>query len=372
MNGTPGPGGLRIIRPGPFATLRDGGRFGLRDRGVPPGGAFDLGSLRLATTLAGDPPRGGSGMGTGTGIEAPIPPALETTFGASAFEAESRLILGIAGGPAPGRVESATGRPKRRLPGGPVRIALEAGDRLILDPMPRGARVYLATPGGWAVDSTRAALSDETPIPAGTLLRPAAASNADAESGRGRGRLPDFAWLAPPDDSAFDFEAEPIPLMPGPDARSGGSRPGRESWGKGEGEGGWIPPACVVDARSNRRGLRLIPAGPLPECWRAREDRARGSTPVAPGALQWTGSEFLLLGPACGTLGGYPHVGQAPRRALDRLGQARPGDRIAFRAIDAEEGRRLDREAREAERRRLTRIALGLEASELRPGGGGL
>lgn len=46
---------LRIIEPGPLATVQDAGRFGFRDRGVPVCGAMDRQALRLGNLLAGNP-----------------------------------------------------------------------------------------------------------------------------------------------------------------------------------------------------------------------------------------------------------------------------------------------------------------------------
>ncbi|MGC9197141.1 MAG: biotin-dependent carboxyltransferase family protein, partial [Syntrophobacteraceae bacterium] len=45
---------IRIIEPGPLATVQDQGRFGFRDRGVPVCGAMDGQALRLANLLAGN------------------------------------------------------------------------------------------------------------------------------------------------------------------------------------------------------------------------------------------------------------------------------------------------------------------------------
>ncbi len=68
----------------------------------------------------------------------------------------------------------------------------------------------------------------------------------------------------------------------------------------------------------------------------------RVSMPVAPGAIQLAGGQLIVLGVACGTMGGYPHVAHVASADLDRLGQARPGDLIRFRSITLDEARRLD------------------------------
>lgn len=63
----------------------------------------------------------------------------------------------------------------------------------------------------------------------------------------------------------------------------------------------------------------------------------RLSSPVAPGAIQVAGGQLIVLGVACGTLGGYPHVAHVISADLDRLGQLKPGDTIAFRRVTLED-----------------------------------
>ena len=79
----------------------------------------------------------------------------------------------------------------------------------------------------------------------------------------------------------------------------------------------------------------------------------RLSTPVAPGAIQVAGGQLIVLGVACGTMGGYPHIAHVISADLDRLGQLKPGDLLQFRRVTLEEARRLDRETR-IQRRSLT------------------
>jgi allophanate hydrolase subunit 2 len=67
----------------------------------------------------------------------------------------------------------------------------------------------------------------------------------------------------------------------------------------------------------------------------------RLSTPVTPGAIQVAGGKLIVLGVACGTMGGYPHVGHVIAPDLSRLAQARPGDRIRFSWIDVTDARAL-------------------------------
>ena len=111
---------------------------------------------------------------------------------------------------------------------------------------------------------------------------------------------------------------EPIRVVDGPDAPPGFDW---EAW-----EAGTFP----VGRQSDRMGLRLDgdvpPVPPSPD---------RISTPVAPGAIQVAGGRAMILGVACGTMGGYPHVAHVITADLDRIGQARPGDVLRFRRIES-------------------------------------
>jgi len=72
---------------------------------------------------------------------------------------------------------------------------------------------------------------------------------------------------------------------------------------------------------------------------------------------------FLLLGVACGTIGGYPHVAHVISADLDRVGQLRSGDTIELRRIDLDEARRIDEAERKlrSERLQCVRVLAGDE-----------
>ncbi len=110
-----------------------------------------------------------------------------------------------------------------------------------------------------------------------------------------------------------------------------------------------------VGALSDRVGVRLEGSVPRPNADLAHQRR---SAPVAPGAIQSTPDGLILLGPASGTMGGYPHVAQVISADLDRLGQLRPGDEVRFVHLDLSEARRLDRARTRFLRARDARVAL--------------
>ena len=105
----------------------------------------------------------------------------------------------------------------------------------------------------------------------------------------------------------------------------------------------WSVRRFRVGSQSNRMGLRLqgdpVSVTSPPE---------RLSTPVAPGAIQVAGGQLIVLGVACGTMGGYPHVAHVVSVDLDRLGQLKPGDVVQFRRVSLEQAHRLDQDNRVA------------------------
>jgi allophanate hydrolase subunit 2 len=88
--------------------------------------------------------------------------------------------------------------------------------------------------------------------------------------------------------------------------------------------------------RMNRLGIRL---DAIPELAHSIE---RPSEPQCVGSIQITPDGTpILIGPDGPTLGGYPKVGAVISADLDRLGQVRPGDDLAFEPVTLEDARRL-------------------------------
>jgi allophanate hydrolase subunit 2 len=111
-----------------------------------------------------------------------------------------------------------------------------------------------------------------------------------------------------------------------------------------------------VGTRSDRMGLRLE-GDPVPFDTTAE----RLSAPTAPGAVQVAGGQLIILGIACGTMGGYSHVAHVISADLDRLGQLKPGDEIGFRRVSLEAARQCDSAARQARKRFLTRVVIAVQ-----------
>ena len=279
---------LRAIAPGPATTVQDGGRVGFRAFGVPVSGPFDRISAAVANALVGNT--------VGAAV-------LELNGFGGVYEAESEIAIGLAGAAMAAKIERRDGTGRQLII--PCATMLRTGDRLILGAAIEGFRLYIAAAGGWLTPEVLGSRSFERPIVAGDVLPARLSRTAELRTDLGR---------IVPDDS-------PIRYLNGPDALE--HRTYR------------------VAHESDRMGLRL-------EGERIAMDSPadRLSTPVAPGAIQLAGGQPIVLGPACGTMGGYPHVGSVLSADLDRLAQARPGSLVRFRRVAIEDAWRIDAEYR--------------------------
>jgi antagonist of KipI len=288
---TQGRPAFRVVAPGLFTTVQGACRYGLGSSGIPPGGAMDLRSLARANTLLGN--EGDA-------------PALEIALVGPELEALAAIDVAIAGADFETELD---GRP---APAGVFRIS--AGSRLRFRTARRGARAYLAVPGGF-VETSRPGESSRR-IEAGEEL----ASLSAPSSAR---RVGDRGGLA----SAGEIL---LRVIPGPQSHH-------------------FPPAAMdrflsipwrVSSVSDRRGLRLEGERLLHA--RAPEIPPEGSVP---GSIQVPGSGApIVLGPDGPVTGGYPKIATVIETDLALLGQAAPGDFLRFRAVTLEQADQALRE----------------------------
>jgi biotin-dependent carboxylase-like uncharacterized protein len=303
--------GLIVIEPGLSTTIQDSGRPGYREWGVAPGGAFDRGSADLANALVGNP------------LTCAV---LELTLTGGVYQAVRPLALAMAGAPMEAKLVGPDAS-EHVLPV-PLSWSLHEGDRLILGRAREGARTYLAVRGGWQTRLRLGSRSTDQRVRAGDFL--------PAESGVIPTRRPGEPGWEPP-------SAKPFRIIDGPD--------GPTDWGFDEAF--WTKRRFRIGPGSNRMGLRLE-GDPMT----VATEPERLSAPTAPGAVQVTGGQLIVLGVDCGTMGGYPHVAHLISADLDRLGQLKPGDEIVFRRVTLEDARHEDRKARQARKTFLTRISI--------------
>jgi biotin-dependent carboxylase-like uncharacterized protein len=299
---------LRVIDPGFWTTVQDPGRFGYREFGVPVGGAFDRSSAALANALLGN---------------SPAAAVLEMTFRGGVYEVSEPLGIALAGASMEVAVVAAADRSwTLELP---LCRTLRPGERLVMGRTESGLRTYLAVCGGIQSPLRLGSRSDEQPLQRGQLLPTGAGTVASRR-------------LSNPETTCHP--GVPIRVLDGPEADR------------------LLDPSILeaaefrVSSQSDRMGIRLegpkVATCPEPE---------RLSGPVAPGAIQAAGSQLILLGVACGTMGGYPHVAHVISADFDRVAQLRPGDSVRFKRVSLSQARDLDRAARTRLSASLLRIA---------------
>ena len=146
--------GLRIVAPGPNATIQDLGRPGW-SAGVGVSGAADTDSLRLANRLVGNDDDAAG---------------IECVLGGLHLLALAPVTVAVTGAPAPITVDGTSVAHSSVL-------RLQAGEQLRLGLAPAGMRVYVGVRGGVAVDPVLGSRSRDTmaglgpdPLQAGTEL----------------------------------------------------------------------------------------------------------------------------------------------------------------------------------------------------------
>ncbi|MEV6656680.1 biotin-dependent carboxyltransferase family protein [Nocardia fluminea] len=277
-----------IERVGPLATVQDLGRRGWFDSGVGQSGAADRGSLRLANRLVGNPEDFA---------------AIEALLGGLALRADGHLTVAVTGAPAPATVD---GTPV----GHASVLELDEGQVLRLGLANSGLRTYVAVRGGIDVAKVLGSRSRDTlsgigpePLAVGTQLP-----------------------VGPAPRTLPTVEFAPVPLPP--EVLTVRARPGpRADWFTDPDQlfrGSW-----TVSADTDRVGARLDRAeGPPLVRSIGRELPSEG---VALGSVQVppSGQPVVFLADHPIT-GGYPVIAVVLDADVDRVAQARPGDRLLF------------------------------------------
>lgn len=284
---------LRVIAPGPFATIQDLGRPGLAHLGVPRSGAADRRSMALANRLVGNT----EGAAT-----------IESTMGGLVVVADTTILVAVSGAQAAISVD-----------GTPVglgsAVRLPAGAQLRIETPTWGCRNYLGVRGG----------IDVSPVLGSRCT--------DSLSGLGPDPLSAGTLLDVGDDADHWPTTSVAPLNTDRPAVSAlrtvaGPRPGRLRAPEDLFIGEW-----EVTADSNRVGARLrrlagsgaplLAHRPDPANLRS-EGIAHGSVQVPPAGAPVV---FLADHPVTG---GYPVVAVLTADALDLAGQLVAGMWVRF------------------------------------------
>ncbi|HVK24171.1 MAG TPA: biotin-dependent carboxyltransferase family protein [Actinokineospora sp.] len=280
---------VTVVATGPLALIEDLGRPGNAHLGVPPSGALDQPSLRLANRLVGNH-EGAAGI--------------ESVLGGLALRAEVSCTVAVTGPSVPVTVAG-------RGCDSHTPLHVGAGEIVAIGSPRAGLRCYVAVSGGFAVPVRLGSRSTDVLSGIGAPLKVGDVLPLGVPAG------PPMGEDAVPPPSPADQLTIPIRLGP------------REDW--------FADPVAqfarltwAVSPESNRVGLRLLgePLARVPE-FAGRELASEG---VVTGAVQVPASGrpviFLADHP---TTGGYPVIGVVDR--LAELAQARPGTRIRFRVV---------------------------------------
>jgi biotin-dependent carboxylase-like uncharacterized protein len=300
---------LNIHDPGPQTTVQDAGRFGQGRYGIPPSGPIDRVAFVLANRLVGN--------ADGTA-------ALEFTLLGPRLTTDRACAVAVTGADAPVTVNDAPAPAWTTL-------TLAPGDVLKVGAARRGVRGYIAAAGGIAVPPALGSCA--------TYLR---------------GRLGGVHGRALKRDDVLPVGNTPVPRQRQVPERA------RPSWDDdtpvrvvlgpqddrftADGIAAFLGSAYEVLPQSDRMSARLNGA---------RIAHVRGhdivSDGIALGAVQvpGDGQPIVMLVDRQST-GGYTKIATVCSFDIRRVGQAKPGQRLRFTAIDVAEAHRLRHEAEAA------------------------
>ncbi|WP_338476728.1 biotin-dependent carboxyltransferase family protein [Pseudomonas khavaziana] len=267
----------------PLCLLQDAGRFGVRHLGVTQGGALDWVSMSWANWLLGN------------ALDAPV---VEITLGGFTVQAEDYCLLALAGADLGAYIDERAISPGRSF-------ILQKGQRLRFTQPFKGARAYLAAPGGF----------DAPPVlgSCATVVR----ESLGGVDGFGKA-LAEGARLS------YSGTGGAMKVLANPDLPSAASLDVIIGAQIGQFSGQSLFDAFntewALDSRADRMGMRLL-GTPL-----HYQGPSLISEGIPLGAIQVPpdGQPIVLLNDRQ-TIGGYPRLGALTPLSLARLAQCLPG-----------------------------------------------
>ena len=288
-------GHLTILRPGLLTTIQDGGRWGHQAEGVSPSGALDVASARRANAVVGNDRHAA---------------VLETTLLGPELRVEADVTFAVTGADLNATLDAAPL---------PLNTAVQgrAGSTIAFGQRRAGGRAYVAFSGGIDVPIVLGSRATHTRSGMGGLAgRPLRAGDRLAvgtASGDVRVEQPDRQVALLPASG----QAVTLRVLPGP----------QRDWFDEVALDTLQLATFTVDPQSDRMGLRLSSAAPIPR----RPLGEMISDATFPGALQVppSGQPILLMADRP-TTGGYPQLAVVISADLSLAGQLVPGDRVRF------------------------------------------
>jgi len=300
---------FEVIEPGILTTIQDGGRFGFSRFGVPPSGALDPFSYRVANLLVNNQRN-----------EA----CLETTLMGLKLRALGEFIVTITGGDL---TPTLNGEPLEMWK---AHLLIE-GDVIAFKKVRSGCRAYLSTYGGFVVPEVMGSRStylsgkfgglEGRPLKKGDILY-----RSDASSLLNRiGRRFQEEWIP-----LFEKETT-LRVIPGP----------QDDHFTQVGFHTFCSSAYEVSPQCDRMGVRLN--GPKIER-RSDVEESIISEGFLPGAIQVPGDGKPIIILAELVTGGYTKIATIISTDLTKVAQLKPGDFVWFKPVSIEEAYSLLRE----------------------------
>ncbi len=303
---------VRVHGPGLLTTVQDLGRPGWGRFGVTGGGALDRAALILGNRLVGNEPGAA---------------ALEVTLVGPRLAFEAPTVVAVTGADLGARVEGQMA--PRWSP-----FLVPAGGELVFapgGPVGRGARAYVCVAGGFDLPPVMGSRSTDLTGAFGGL---------EGRALRTGDRLPVGTSDRPVEDLLRLELADGAPTYQSPATARVVLGPQQDRF-TDAGVAAFLGGPYSVTSRADRMGVRLI--GPPVAHSRGADLRSEG---IAHGAVQVPGNgQPIVLLAGRQTVGGYPKVATVIGADLDRLAQLRPGDTVAFEAVDVAVARALTLEA---------------------------
>jgi len=295
---------LEILSPGPLTTVQDPGRYGFGRYGVPPSGALDSFSLRVANVLVGNPE-------TEAGIE--------ITLMGLKVRVLTDLVVALCGGDLQPYLND---KPLDMWRSQMVR----KGDTLFLKAPRTGCRAYLAIGGGISLKPVLASKSTNL------------ASKFGGHEGRAL-RKGDLLFSAAPEQhfqnagKIFTPHGRPsytgnwdLRVLLGP----------QDQDFPGESKRLFLDSPFTVSTQSDRTGIRL--SGPALHRKRDLGDSII-SEGIVPGAIQVPGDGQPIILLVETVTGGYRKMATVISADLPLLGQIKPGEQVGFQEVSMAEAR---------------------------------
>lgn len=325
---------FEVLEAGLQTTVQDVGRRGYLASGIPPSGAQDQFSFRVANLLVKNP-IGGRFLCQGD----PGTTALEITLFGLHLRALSPAVVAVTGADLDCTLND------EPLPQWQT-VAVAPGDVISFRGSRKGCRAYLAVAGGFEADTFLGSRSTNVRAGVGGLggralkkgdVLKTGQPSASPESLLGRRFRPD---LIPPLTSPWTVR---VVLEP------------QSHLFTDESIETFLSYPWNLSVTSDRMGFRFI--GP-PLQFKPRPEyliKQAGSDPsnivddpIPVGGIQVpSGLEPIVMGVDGPSLGGYAKIATVISVDLDRIGQMRPGEEVTFQAVEVDEAQRLLRSREE-------------------------